>query len=264
MCTYNGARFLDQQLASLASQHRLPDEVVVCDDCSTDSSVASLKAFAAQAPFSFLIHENKSRLGSTKNFEQAIKLCGGELICLCDQDDIWDSEKIGLTEQCFIDNPDVSLVVTNADIVDNHARPVGHTLWETLRIDSELQKRLQVGGAFEVLIERPIVTGTTMAFRSKFKDLVLPIPDDISLIHDGWISLMLSLIGPFELIDRCLVKYRQHDAQQLGAPDNARPAPHSGMLANANRGNDFAPEIKRLEAVWERLQLNKNRYEFQH
>lgn len=263
MCTYNGARFLDEQLASLIAQSRRPDEVIVCDDGSTDSSVASLRSFAAKAPFSVLLHENKDRLGSTKNFELAISLCTGELIYLCDQDDIWDSEKIGLTETLFIANPNVSLVFTNAVVVDDNAQSLGYSLWETLRIDKKLQKRLQSSGALEVLLERPIVTGTTMAFRSRFRDLVIPIPDDISLIHDGWIALILSLVGPFDLIDRPLLKYRQHDAQQLGAPDNTRPA-ISPILANANRRNDFESEIKKLEAVCERLQSNERRYEFRH
>jgi glycosyltransferase involved in cell wall biosynthesis len=261
MCTYNGARFLEEQLTSLVAQSRRPDEVVVCDDGSTDASVALLRAFAAEAPFSVLVHENQNRLGSTKNFERAISLCTGELIYLCDQDDIWDSEKIGLTENRFIDDPNVSLVFTNAEVVDDNAKSLGYTLWERLRIDKELQTRLQTSGALEVLLERPIVTGATMAFPSRFRDLVIPIPGDISLIHDGWIALMLSLVGPFNLIDRPLLKYRQHEAQQLGVPDITRPAP---ILANANRRNDFEPEIRKLEAVCERLQANEHRYESQH
>jgi len=264
MCTYNGARFLEEQLASLLAQSRPPDEVIVCDDGSSDSTVALLRTFAAQSPFSVLLHENKDRLGSTKNFEQAIKLCNGELIYLCDQDDIWDSEKISLTEALFIANPNVSLVFTNADVVDKNARSFGYTLWETLRIDKTLKARLQTSGGLEVLLERPIVTGATMAFRSRFKDLVIPIPDDISLIHDGWIALILSLVGTFDLSDRPLLKYRQHDAQQLGAPDNRRLEPISGIHENANRQNDFESEIKKLEAVCERLQSNAHRHEFQH
>jgi hypothetical protein len=208
-----------------------------------------------------LVHENQDRLGSTKNFERAIGLCTGELIYLCDQDDIWDSEKIGLTENRFIANPNVSLVFTNAEVVDDNAKSLGYTLWERLRIDKELQTRLRTGRALEVLLERPIVTGATMAFPSRFRDLVIPIPGDISLIHDGWIALMLSLVGPFNLIDRPLLKYRQHQAQQLGVPNITRPA---SILANANRRNDFEPEIRKLEAVCERLQSHEHRYESQH
>ena len=261
MCTYNGARFLEEQLTSLIAQSRRPDQVVICDDGSTDSTVALLRSFAADAPFPALVHENKVRLGSTKNFEQAIRLCTGELIYLCDQDDIWDAEKIGLTENRFMADPFVTLVFTNAEVVDDKARSLGYTLWERLRIDKELQTRLRTGGALEVLLERPVVTGATMAFRSRFRELLIPIPDDVSLIHDGWIALILSLVGRFDLIDRPLVKYRQHEAQQLGVPENTHSAP---ILANANRRNDFEPEIKKLEAVCERLQSNELSHEFQH
>ena len=262
MCTYNGAQFLEDQLRSLMVQERLPDEVVVCDDHSTDNTVDILREFATNASFSVHVHENKSRLRSTKNFDQAIALCQGDLIFLSDQDDVWDSKKVSLTEQCFVNNERVSLVFCDADIVNEEATPLGHTLWESLRFDKDLQSLIRTPDAFEILNFRPLVTGATMAFRKEFKDLVLPIPDDISLIHDGWIALMISITGVIDFIDRPLMKYRQHPGQQLGAPDNERLKPNSSLLANSQRRNDFGTEVKKLEAVRQRVRSKENLFVF--
>src|SRR5689334_3161726 len=133
MCTYNGVRFLDDQLNSLASQERKPDELVVCDDCSTDTTIATLREFAVRAPFPVHIHQNTARLGSTKNFERAISLCQGDIIALCDQDDIWDEQKLRLTEERFLRSPSLGLVFTDAELVDEAANSLGYNLWSTLK-----------------------------------------------------------------------------------------------------------------------------------
>jgi hypothetical protein len=262
MCTYNGVRFLDDQLASLASQSRQPDELVVCDDCSSDSSAALLREFAAAAPFPVYIHENSVRLGSTKNFERAISLCQGDIIALCDQDDLWNTEKLRLTEQCFLENSDVGMVFTDAEIVDEKANPLGNKLWATLEFDATLQARIKSPAAFEILSQKQLVTGATMAFRTEFRDLVLPIPTDISLIHDGWIAMMISLAASLDIIDRPMIRYRQHDKQQLGAPQKNPVNEQTGILERAKRQNPFASEIKKLEEARKRVTSCTGRYEF--
>ena len=262
LCTYNGVAFLDDQLASLISQSRQPDEVVVCDDCSTDSSVALLKEFAATAPFSVHVHENTTRLGSTKNFERAISLCQGDVIALCDQDDIWASQKLHATEERFAENPNAGFVFTDAEIVDAKANPLGYNLWETLDFDKALQARLKSPAAFGILSQRPLVTGATMAFRTEFRDLVLPIPLATGLLHDGWIALMISLVAAVDLIDRPLMKYRQHDTQQVGASLSGPAEIPAGILEKARTRYSFAEEIKKLEVVQERVRAREDRYEF--
>jgi glycosyltransferase involved in cell wall biosynthesis len=94
LCTYNGARFLDEQLASLAAQTWRPLELVVCDDRSTDSTLAILAKFASTASFPVRIVQNGAWLGYKSNFKKAACLCQGELITFCDQDDIWLPTKL--------------------------------------------------------------------------------------------------------------------------------------------------------------------------
>ena len=89
MCTFNGSRYLEEQLGSVAQQSLSPFELVVCDDGSTDATVEIVHRFALRSPFPVYLHQNVTNLGSTRNFEQAIQLCRGEAIALCDQDDYW-------------------------------------------------------------------------------------------------------------------------------------------------------------------------------
>src|ERR1700682_2731847 len=147
MCTYNGARFLAEQLESIATQTRLPDRLVVCDDCSTDGSVEILKSFARHSPFAVRLEINKNNLGSTKNFEKAIGLCQGEVIALADQDDIWYSKKLERIEAVFADRPSVGVVFSDADVVDENKIPLGFRLWRTAGLSPARRKRISNGQA---------------------------------------------------------------------------------------------------------------------
>lgn len=262
MCTYNGARFLHDQLASLVVQQRLPDELVVYDDCSQDNTAALLHQFAESAPFPVRIHLNETNLGSTANFDLAITKCEGDIIALCDQDDVWSPEKLHVFEQRFSESPEISLIFTDASLIDESGQLYRTKLWHTLQFDQRLQEVIKSPAAFEVLCQRQLVTGATMAFRASFKDLVLPIPRDIPLIHDGWIALMISLAGRLEPLDQTLIMYRQHEAQQMGAPVDGPSLTPQGVLAKSQHHYNFAGELKKLEAVWERVQLRKEEYEF--
>ena len=111
LCTYNGERFLSQQLESLAAQTILPDELVICDDASSDSSLRILEDFAQKAPFIVRIFKNPKNLGYIKNFEKAIGLCSMDVIFLSDHDDYWESEKLNQVLKVF-DKPYWQQVVT--------------------------------------------------------------------------------------------------------------------------------------------------------
>jgi len=105
MCTYNGQRFLHQQLQSLLDQTVRPDELVVCDDGSSDDSLMVVEAFAVSAPFFVRVIRNSQNLGYIRNFEQAISRCTGDLVFLCDQDDVWDRRKIETLRDVFVTEP---------------------------------------------------------------------------------------------------------------------------------------------------------------
>ncbi|GAG35502.1 unnamed protein product, partial [marine sediment metagenome] len=110
MCTCNGAAFLPEQLASIAAQTRRPDELVVCDDHSTDKTVSIVESFAAKAGFDVRLVVNAQPLGATKNFEKAIGLCGGDIIALSDQDDVWLPGKLSRIEAALAGSPAAAMV----------------------------------------------------------------------------------------------------------------------------------------------------------
>ena len=219
MCTYNGASYVREQLESIAIQTRLPTELVICDDASTDDTVHVIEHFAASAPFPVRLEINTRNVGSTKNFDKAIQHCDGELIALADQDDVWLPKKLELIEAELQRAPNVGLVFSDADLVDEHLRPLGRRLWTSIGFDESMQTQLHESG-LNVLLPGWTVTGATMAFRSKFRKLVLPIPDELPMIHDGWIAAVISAVAEVSFIDEPLIKYRQHPQQQIGAPDS--------------------------------------------
>jgi hypothetical protein len=251
LCTYNGAAHLPDQLASIAAQGRLPDELVVRDDASTDDTPAAIQAFAARAPFPVRFERNAARLGSTRNFDGAIAACTGDLIALSDQDDVWRPHKLSTIERRFAENPGVGLVFSDADLVDAASNPLGARLWARVGFDSRRQHVWRTRGALTALVPGRIVTGATMAFRSRFRALVLPTPDGIGpMIHDGWIALAIAAVAAVSFIEEPLVAYRQHGGQQIGA--DVAP-PRLGPIASAAHVNAYSMYIASLRALHERL-----------
>jgi glycosyltransferase involved in cell wall biosynthesis len=219
MCTYNGSGYLPEQLRSIAAQTRPPDELIVCDDRSTDRTKDVVDDFSKLAPFRVQLHINQETLGSTQNFEKAIRLCSGDIIALSDQDDVWHPEKLRKMEAQFRDDPNVGLVFSDLAITDECLRPLGFRAWECEWVEfGQLEQQLcNEGKILDVLLTRNVVTGSALGFRSKFKQLILPIPEISKWeVHDHWIALVIAAVADVRFIDEPLVKYRRHTGQQLG------------------------------------------------
>lgn len=215
MGVYNGANYLQEQLDSLLRQRRFPDELVICDDASTDGTLEILRTFVSTAPFPVRLEVNERNLGISKNFEKAIGLCAGEIIATCDQDDYWMPEKMQKVEQAFIDGPEVGLVFSDAEMVDEQLNPLGASLWETTFPES-IHQDFVSGRAFDILLSGCVVTGATMAFRARYRSLVLPIPISPTLLHDAWIAMLIAAVARVAFINEPLVKYRIHPGQAAG------------------------------------------------
>lgn len=217
MCTYNGAAFLQEQLDSFAAQTKLPDELIVCDDCSQDTTRSILNDFAAVAPFPVRLFVNEKNLRSVKNFEKAISLCNGDIVFLSDQDDVWMPNKVERIVAEFDQSEKVGMVFSNAELVDENLAPFGKTLWD-YSFDESLRRRARHQRLLELIVERNMVTGATMAFRARFRDFFNPIPsNNENFIHDGWIALLIASQAEVVFLDELLIKYRQHSRQQIGA-----------------------------------------------
>jgi len=213
MATYNGAVFLKDQLASLAAQTRLPTELVIADDCSTDTTLEIARDFARTAPFAVHIHQNPARLGYRANFMGAMRLCSGDLIAFCDQDDIWHSNKLAAVAPCF-DDPDALLVHHNADVIDAHGRPIGL-----------LRREAPQPPFAEPLSLEPwfVVPGFTQVFRRAIMDMSEAWPTSIDfyaesqpMAHDQWSVFLCSILGRIVYLDAPLVQYRIHASNTEG------------------------------------------------
>ena len=251
LCTYNGAVYLKEQLESFAAQTRPPDEVVISDDESTDDTIRLIEEFAATADFPVRLSVNESNLGIAKNFEKAISLCRGDVILLSDQDDVWHSDKLESVERIFEAKPQLSLVFSNAEVVDETLKPFPETLFDRLHFNGRNQRLVKSGRALDMQLSVNRVCGFTVAFRANFKELVLPISGNGPLIHDGWIVLLIAAAGEIDFINRPLVKYRQHAGQQCGLgirPSMLSPTTDIDRARYVRQANQLNEAFERLAA----------------
>lgn len=250
ICIFNGGRFLDAQLASIICQDRPPDELVICDDGSSDGSLEIAKEFAQHSEFPTRLVVNEENLGSCKNFEKAISVCRGEIVALADQDDIWYRQKLRRLEEAFLRSKDTVLAFSDADLIDEDSRLLGARLWPTFSFDRGEQTRFANGLGLDILLKHPVVTGASMAFRREYFDLLAPIP--AKQIHDRWISLLLAARGKCEVIPEPLMKYRRHQGQQIG------PGPRSlrerRQRAKVTTAKFYLDEVERFYEFHERLE----------
>lgn len=215
MATYNGGRFLQEQLDSLARQTLLPYELVACDDGSTDGTLGILRMFAAKAPFPVRIFENDVRLGHGGNFLQAASLCSGELVAFSDQDDVWLDRKLERSAEA-IDETGSVLVIHSGDVVDENLKPTGRRTPSARRrtcLDS------YKGGGWRPLGQRlGMSPGFACVFRSSLLGHVPPVwplmaPDRG---HEHWLFFAAEVAGSVTLIPETLVLYRQHGRNTAG------------------------------------------------
>jgi len=215
LCTYNGALYLREQLASIAAQTRKPAELVACDDGSRDESVAMLEEFASRVDFPVRVIKNEKNLGSTKNFEQAIRLCRGDYIALCDQDDWWSPQKLDSMARA-LRHHSAGGIFSDAVLMDENSRLTGDTLWGLNLFeepDTVFNSRAR-DHAISELLRRNLVTGAALMFRAELREILIPVPEE--WVHDGWIAWMIVLHSRLVAISQPLIRYRIHGAQQVG------------------------------------------------
>ena len=217
MTTYNGEKFLNQQLQSIAAQSRQIDELVVCDDGSVDGTIDILNDFVKKVSFNVKLLKNEKNLGCTKNFEKAMSLCTGDIIVLCDQDDLWLPKKIKVLENVFSENPDCGMVFTDAEVFDEENQFL-YYLWQSVGFTARRQKLFKRNMGTRLLLKRNVATGATAAVTKTFFEEALPFPEET--IHDYWLAMIAVLKNKLVFLKEATIKYRKHSAQQIGCGRN--------------------------------------------
>lgn len=217
LCTHNGAAFIAEQLASILAQTRLPDQLVISDDASTDDTVALIHRIIAGAAASIRIDvtRNTEALGVTANFQQALEACSGDLIALCDQDDTWMPDRLAVLGERFDADPELLVLGSDATIIDADGASRGFGLFEALDISAREFGEVHRGDSFAALLRRNLFTGATMMVRADLVSVASPFPGE--WVHDEWLAIVGAATGKVDLLEVPLIGYRQHGANQIGA-----------------------------------------------
>lgn len=255
LCTYNGAAFLAQQLDSLLAQTRRPDSVVINDDGSTDDTLLLLRQFEHRARaigIAVDLRVNPDNLGYVVNFSQALARADGDIVFLCDQDDLWRADKIAVMAARFERQADLALLSTNARLVDATGADLGVTLFASLGIGARDLSVIHRGKGFaEVLLLRSMVTGATAAFRRQVVEQALPVGK--GWVHDEWLAVQAAVRGRFDVLDECLIDYRQHAGNQIGVATRHRRLREVWRDLVRPRDSLLRKEAERFAILEERL-----------
>jgi glycosyltransferase involved in cell wall biosynthesis len=199
IAAFQGEKYIAAQLRSILAQLSDNDEVVVVDDHSSDGTCSIVRSVADSR---VRLIERTTNQGPAKTFQEALLQASGNIIFLSDQDDIWLPEKVTAVLKAFEENPKVTMVVTDAALIDEGENRVGQSYYRT-------RGKFRVGVFSNVI--RCKFLGCTMAFRSELISKALPIPDGVGMLHDFWLGAVNSMTdGGTVYLDIPLVLYRKH------------------------------------------------------
>lgn len=204
MATYNGERFVFEQINSILQQLNKDDELIVVDDHSNDNTRQIISEFRDSR---ICMVENKINLGPIHSFERALNLSHGDFILFSDQDDVWDRNKVKCMLKCFSDT-NADIVVHDSRVVDGNRRLIDES-W------NHFNSNYFPSSSIRTLIKNPY-TGANMGIRRSVLKLVLPFPSNIPM-HDWWIGYLAGKHHlKVELLDSRLLDYRRYGGNVTG------------------------------------------------
>lgn len=197
IATYNGERFFTEQLDSILGQSRKADEIVVVDDCSTDTTSKIIERYSADCA-EIRFYENEKNKGWRKNFHEAILKSSGDIIVLCDQDDIWYKNKLETTEYIFSQYAHVELLASEFDEMED----------EKLK-KKKGRKELLTQVAIDGRLIHTYYPGCTYAFRRDLFERISPFWND-ALPHDAQLGIAARIFHSMFIYGNSLIVYRRH------------------------------------------------------
>lgn len=242
LCTYNGADYIDAQLKSILDQTHPVDEIVVCDDGSTDETIKIIESIREENSSVITLYKNPQTLGFKENFFNAIRLCHGDVVFLCDQDDIWYPNKVETIAKWFENHPERNVVFTDASLIDGDGKVSNDCLWQKFGFDKLKQKYLDHGYGLDVWAWCNRATGATMAFRKEYFNGI-----DWNSLSDRYHDKLIALCA---IIDHCigyictpLIYYRLHPDQSCGVATKMHELFLSPLSPCPKSNWDFDPSL---------------------
>lgn len=214
MATYNGAKYLSAQLDSLATQEYLPHELVICDDGSSDDTLQIVERFSEMAPFSVRIYRNPQNLGYADNFFKAARLCSGEWIAFCDQDDVWLPNKLRDANNAIKGQPNTMLVLQNAYLCNFRLDKSGRIFPSSI-LPGSYGAQSQFGfwswlGCLQTFRASMIKEVSTSGLPRNYY------PGHESISHDKLTCLLANALGDIVVLREPAALYRRHPSALTG------------------------------------------------
>ncbi len=253
MATYNGAGYLIQQLESLASQEKLPLELVVCDDGSTDETVSILERYSETAPFPTRIYRNEKNLGFADNFLKAASLCNGDFIAFCDQDDVWLPKKLKGAYEAIEENPETQLVLQKSYICNERLERSDRIFPNAIppgRYGKQSQFGFWVWLGFLQTVRATVLESTSRTDRPRNY-----YPGHKLMSHDKLTCLLANALGGIVVLPEPVALYRRHSNALTGdyvvqtlrqRLDKALPVGSDHYAFLAEVANETADYLRRL------------------
>lgn len=202
LASFNGSDYLKEQLESFLTQSQLPDEVVICDDGSTDDTIKIILDFQDRAPFNVRLCQNTQNLGHVQNFSKALSCCSGDIIFLSDQDDKWWPEKISTLTRELQANPMCWMIIHDGEIADAQLSSTG------------MSKMSQVHGGYGEV--HTISTGALSVLRRDLLQYAIPIPKNVTA-HDSWLHAVASLMPRRRIVFKKKLQYIRRHAENTSS-----------------------------------------------
>ena len=217
LCTYNGASYIQEQIESILNQTMPVDEIVVCDDGSTDNTIHIIQEIATSVTGKIRLIKNPTNLGLCTNFINAISLCKGDIIFLSDQDDVWHKNKVEKLTHYLIQHPKIDLAFSDATLMGGRFN--GQRMSDNLNFPKENRKMFLAGLAFELSLYQVYALGASMAVRKKLIDQIIQ-KKPILNSHDHFLQFEASARNAIAYLDEPLYNYRIHNEQTSNAGGN--------------------------------------------
>lgn len=233
LSVYDAAHYVGEQLRSVLAQSVLPTQVVVGDDGSTDGSVevvAALRddAVARGLDITWTVLDHSRHLGFRENMRRTLAACTGDVVVVCDHDDVCLPDRLGRVLAWFAEHPQHLMVCTDAVVVDGTGATTAPSMMARRQLSAGEQALLRSDRAFELLVRRFVAEGTVSAYRRELLEMVPPCPE--AVVYDAWLALLASAMERFGYDERPSVLYRSHGANLSGGAATRTRADKLRML----------------------------------